>query len=99
MAKVTRDEQGRVVLVESDEKVTDPNSPEAVQVPEGVQSPSPLEVHDQESPNEVSGDEPAANVEVEVTEEVSKRVTVPQPEASEESPVTEVDVEDPDEDE
>lgn len=51
---VYRDDDGKVTLVESDQKVLDPDSPEAVQVPEGVANADPFEVHDEPSSNDVS---------------------------------------------
>jgi hypothetical protein len=50
-----------VVLVESDRKVTDPDSPEAVQVPVALnQEENEREVNAQPSSNEASESEPAA---------------------------------------
>ena len=49
------EKDGKVVSFEQTTVITDPDSPEAVQIPEGVsgESENPLGVHQEPSPNEV----------------------------------------------
>lgn len=74
--------EGTVVEVTLDEKISDPNDPRAVQVPEeGVGGGNPLDVHSQPSPNEVFGG--AANF---VNPHTGEVVAGPDADATEVSP-------------
>lgn len=69
--------EGKVVEYVDSEHILDPNDPRAVQVPEAWKDgfDNPLDQHLEQSPNEVSGDEPAQFINPHTGENVNDATT------------------------